>query len=165
MKLYPNAYFDSASDISIDFLKQNNLKGLILDVDNTLIDFYKKIPEKIIDWVDVMKENNIKLYILSNSNKKDKVEGVSKRLNIDYINFAKKPFKSGFLKAQEKLELSASQIGVVGDQIFTDVIGANNCKMFPILVKPIAKKDIFITMLKRPIENIIIKQYLKKNEK
>lgn len=160
MLLYPKAYFDSVKDISIEFLQQNNLKGLILDVDNTLIDYYRKMPDGIVEWVDKLKKENIQLYILSNTNKKDKVENVSNKLNIKYINFAKKPFKSGFLKVKQKMNLENKNIGVVGDQIMTDIIGANRCKMFSILVKPIDKKDIGITMIKRPLEKIIINKYL-----
>lgn len=99
---------------------------------------------------------------MSNSNKKDKIETVAKKLEIEYINFAKKPLKSGFIKAMNKMKLKPENIGVVGDQIFTDVLGANRCKMFPILVKPIDKKDISITMIKRPLEDLIIESYLKK---
>lgn len=62
------------------------------------------------------------------------------------------------------MNLTNEAIAVVGDQIFTDVIGANRAKMFPILVKPINEKDIWITKFKRPIENKIIQRYLKKNK-
>ena len=75
-----------------------------------------------------------------------------------------KPFKSGFNRVKEILKLSSENIAVVGDQIFTDVIGANRCKMFAILVKPIDEKDIWVTKIKRPIEDKIIKKYLKKEE-
>lgn len=81
-----------------------------------------------------------------------------------YFYFGKKPLKCGFNKARKKLELKSENIAAVGDQIMTDIIGANRCKMFSILVKPIKEKDIFITKLKRPIENFIIKSYLKKVE-
>lgn len=62
------------------------------------------------------------------------------------------------------MELPSEQIAVVGDQIFTDVIGANRAKMFSILVKPINEKDIWVTKIKRPIENRIIQKYLKQKE-
>ena len=61
--------------------------------------------------------------------------------------------------------LKAENIAAIGDQIMTDVVGSNRCKMFSILVKPIKEKDIFITRLKRPLENWIIKSYLKKQER
>ncbi len=115
------------------------------------------------EWCNNLKGQGIKFYILSNTNKKQKVEKVSKELDVPFIMFAKKPFKSGFMKVQKELEIDNKQIAVVGDQIFTDVIGANNVNMFSILTKPIDKRDILVTKIKRPIENLIIKKYLKKN--
>ena len=79
--------------------------------------------------------------------------------------FAKKPLKTGFKKIQEKLQEKPENIAVVGDQIFTDIVGGNRCKMFTILVEPIAEKDIWITMIERPIENAIKKKYHENLEK
>ena len=98
---------------------------------------------------------------MSNSNKEEKVKTVSEKLNIPYIFFAQKPLKMGFNKAKKMMRLQASEIAVVGDQIFTDVLGANRSKMTSILVEPIQEKDIFITVLKRPIENWIKNNYKK----
>ena len=161
MLLYPKAHFKNVREITIEFLKKNEIKALILDVDNTLIDYDRKLEDSTIKWAEELKKQGIKLYILSNTNKKDKVQEVAKKLKIEYEYFAKKPFKTGFKKVQTKLQEEAKNIGVVGDQIFTDIIGGNRCKMFTILVEPIAEKDIWITMLKRPIENAIKKQYIK----
>ncbi len=161
--LYPKLYLNSVKEITIDILKQNKIEGLILDVDNTLIDYQKNMPEGIKSWVQTLKQKGIKLCILSNTNDKIKVQKVAEELKIPYIYFAKKPFKKGFKKAKEKLELETKKIAVVGDQILTDVLGANRSNMFSILVKPIAQKDIWITKLKRPIEQRIIRKYQKKN--
>ena len=136
-----------------------------MDVDNTLIDYYKNLIEGAEDWCENLKSEGIKCIILSNSNKKEKVETVAKKLGIKYIMFAKKPLKSGFKRALEKLEMKPEQVAVVGDQIFTDVIGAKRMKMFSILVKQVGEKDIFITKVKRPIENAIIKKYLREKGK
>ena len=166
MILYPNILLERVDKITIDFLKKNNLKALILDVDNTLIDYYQNLSEEIIDWSKQMRKNGIKLYILSNTNKKQKVEKVSKKMgDLPYKMFAKKPSKKGFLKIQEELNLKPEEIAVVGDQIFTDVIGGNRSKMYTILVEPIDKKDIIITAIKRPIEEIIKNKYKKKVNK
>ena len=161
--LYPKEYFNSVKDISIDLLNKYNIKGLILDVDNTLINLDRKMPEGISEWAKNIKENGIKICILSNSNKIDKVGAVAKILNVPYIFFGKKPLKSGFLRAKDILKLDNENIAVVGDQIFTDIIGANRYNMFSILVKPIEEKDYLITRLKRPIERLIINKY-KKNK-
>ncbi len=162
--LYPNEYLDSVKDISLDLLKKNNIKGLILDVDNTLINLDKKMPAGVSDWAKSLKNNGIKICILSNSNKIEKVNSVAKILDVPYIFFGKKPLKSGFLRAKEILKLDNKNIAVVGDQIFTDIIGANRCNMFSILVKPIEEKDYLIVKIKRPIENFIINRY-NKNKK
>ena len=159
--IYPKEYLNSVKDISIELLNKNNIKGLILDVDNTLISLDKKMPAGIVEWVKNVKANGIKICILSNSNKIEKVEAVAKLIKSPYIFFGKKPLKSGFLRAQNILKIKAENIAVVGDQIFTDVIGANRCNMFSILVKPIEEKDYLITKIKRPLEKMIIKKYQK----
>ncbi len=157
--LYPKEYFNSVKDISLELLNKYNIKGLILDVDNTLINLERKMPEGVSDWAKNLKDNGIKICLLSNSNKVDKVGAVARILNVPYIFFGKKPLKSGFLRAKELLKLNNENIAVVGDQIFTDVIGANRCNMFSILVKPLEEKDYLITRMKRPIEKLIIKNY------
>lgn len=162
MKIYPKKYFEKVTDITYEFLKENNIQGLILDVDNTLLDFDLNIIDGLKPWYDGMKENGIKCMILSNSNKTQKVKMVANLMKIPFVKFATKPLKRGFKIAQKILEIPNENIAVVGDQIFTDVIGANRSKMFSILVKPIAEKDLLITRFKRPIENLVIKNYLKK---
>ncbi len=122
MILYPDTYITNVKDITIELLNKNNIKGLLLDVDNTLIDFNLKILEGSKDWINTLKENDFRLCILSNTNKIEKVKMVAKELNIPYINFAKKPFKKGFKKGAELLKLQPNQIAVVGDQIMTDVL-------------------------------------------
>lgn len=164
MILYPKEYFNNVREISIDFLRKNEIKALILDVDNTLIDYDKNLAEETIRWAENLKEEGIKLYILSNSNKKEKVKTVAEKLKVEYEYFGKKPLKMGFKKVQKKLQEKPENIGVVGDQIFTDVVGGNRCKMFTILVEPIAEKDIWITLIKRPIENAIKNKYKKTKE-
>lgn len=164
MILYPKEYFNNVREISLEFLRKNEIKALILDVDNTLIDYDKNLAEETIRWAENLKEEGIKLYILSNSNKKEKVKTVAEKLKVEYEYFGKKPLKIGFKKVQKKLQEKPENIGVVGDQIFTDVLGGNRCKMFTILVEPIAEKDIWITLIKRPIENAIKNKYKKTKE-
>lgn len=165
MILYPKKYLKNIKEITTEFLNENNIKGLILDIDNTLIDFDKNLLDGVKNWCENHKKNGIKMCILSNTNKVEKVEKVAKSLDLPYIYFAKKPFKKGFIKAKNLLGLNEKNIGVVGDQIFTDVIGANISNMFAILTKPIDKRDILPTKIKRPLENIVIKAYLRKQNK
>ena len=165
MIFYPNGYFKKVSEISLEYLKQNNIKGLILDVDNTLIDYYRNMSEETVEWANNLTQNEIKMCILSNSEKQEKVKAVAEKLGLEYSYFGMKPFKKGFKKAQKMLGLECKEIAAVGDQIFTDVIGSNRMKMHSILVEPIEEKDIWLTQIKRPFENYIKKKYLKTKEK
>ncbi len=159
--MYPNAYFSSVKDITIEFLLKNKIKALILDVDNTLIDYNKNLSQDIVKWAKDLLEQEIKMHILTNTNKEEKVKEVATKLGIPYNLFAKKPFKAGFLKIQNTLNLKSENIAVVGDQIFTDVIGGNRCNMFTILVDQVDKRDYWYTAWKRPFENIIKKKLVK----
>lgn len=122
MILYPDIYLKNVKEITIELLNEHNIKGLLIDVDNTLIDFDLKILEGAKEWIDNLKKNQIKLCILSNTNKIEKVKMVAKELDIPYINFAKKPLKKGFKQGMKLLNLQEKQIAVVGDQIMTDVL-------------------------------------------
>ena len=159
MILYPNDFFNNVREIKIEYLNKHNIKALILDVDNTLINYYKEMEKGTKEWCQDLKNKGIKMYILSNSNKRDKVEKIAKDLQVPFRYFAKKPLKSGFKKAQKELGLKSEEIAVIGDQLLTDIIGANRCRMYSILVNPIKEKDIWITRLKRPIEKMIMKYY------
>ena len=130
-----------------------------------IINYEKRLPEKVAKWARELKGQGIKLYILSNTNQEEKVKRVANALEIPYEYFAKKPLKSGFLKVQKSLNEKPENIGVVGDQIFTDIIGGNRCKMFTILVDPIEPIDYWYTAWKRPIENKIKIRYKNKRTK
>lgn len=165
-KIYPNLYVKKIEDITIEVLIKNKIKLLILDVDNTLIDYYKNMSEEVINWAKEMKGQGIKLYILSNTNDKKKVEEVAKKIDAQYKHFGMKPLKRGFKYIEKQTNIKSENIAVVGDQIFTDVLGGNRCKMFTILVDPIDKqKDYWYTAWKRPIENRIKKKFETKEEK
>lgn len=164
MHFYPNIYIEKITDITMVLVKKYHIKGFILDVDNTLIDYNKQMLEGVEKWCNDLKKETISFCIVSNSNKKEKVKKVAKKLDIPYVFFATKPFKRGFKKAKRILGLQDKQIAVVGDQLFTDVLGANRCNMISILTKPIDEKDLFITVIKRPIERYILKKYESKQK-
>lgn len=100
MFFYPREYLENVTKISLDFLEKNNIKGLILDIDNTLINFDKEILDGAKEWCDRNRQNGIKMCILSNTNKVEKVEKVANKLELPYIYFAKKPFKKRIYKSK-----------------------------------------------------------------
>ena len=108
-----------------------------------------------------MIDAGIILYIVSNSNKKNKVKKIADILHIPFIYFATKPLKRGLKKAAKDMNLDYENIGVVGDQIFTDVLGANRLKMYSILVEPISDKDLFVTWFNRKLAYVVKKRIKK----
>lgn len=166
MLFYPKFYYKNVQSINLDELYKLGIRGIILDVDNTLIDYQRVMPSGIKEWVNDAKKRNFKVCILSNSNKKDKISKVAGDLKLEYLMSAKKPVKSGYIKALDLLNLSAEKCVAVGDQIFTDVIGANRMKINSIYVEPINTKEFWYTKWKRPIEAWILKRYkLAQNER
>ena len=159
MLLTPNMQVRKITDITIEMLKENNIKGMILDVDNTLIDLDRVPLEGIKEWVDNMKNEGIKFCIASNSLKKDKIEKVAKMLDIPYVHFSAKPTKIGLKKAKQILEIENSKnIAEVGDQLFTDVLGTNRMKMFSILTEPLCEEKVKINNLKRKLEKRVLRR-------
>lgn len=159
---FPDRYINRITDINSKFFKKENIKGVIIDIDNTVIDVKKKLIDGLIEWKDELKENDIKLVILSNSPDRIKIAKIADLLNVSYFIFGRKPSSVGFIKAKKHLNLSVDNIAVIGDQIFTDVLGANRVGMLSILVNPLQEKlDYFVTKWRRPIEENVLAKYLK----
>lgn len=157
-KLLPVLRYRGVQYIEFDKLEKYNVKAILLDVDNTLIDYTKKLPEAISKWVYEAKGRGFKLCILSNSNKEEKIRNVAEALELDYIMCARKPMKSGYKKAIKLVNVPPENIAMVGDQLFTDVLGANILNMVSIYVDPINKKEYWYTSWKRPIESLFLKK-------
>ena len=152
---YPDIRIKNVLEITSDFIEKNHIEGLILDIDNTLMDYDGNILEGISDWINSLKKINVKICLLTNTKTKKKAEKISKLLNdLPFVYFAKKPLKSGFKKAKKILK-QEKNIAVVGDQIMTDVLGANRMEMLSILVSPLGKNEILPTKINRKIEKIL----------
>ena len=162
MLLYPKFYYKNVQSIDLNMLYDIGIRGIILDVDNTLIDYKEVMPDRIKEWVTEAKNKDFRICILSNSNNKEKVSKVAEILNLEYIMSATKPLKRGFKKAIKLLNLKPEECVAIGDQVFTDVIGANKMKIQSLYVEPISKKDFWYTTWKRPIEALILNIYKKK---
>ena len=129
--------FRKTADISPRFLKKHGIKGLILDVDNTLTTHDNPVPaEGIREWLDDMRKNGIKLIIVSN-NHPERVRPFADPLGLDYVSDSGKPLKRGYRAAMKKMRLTASETAAVGDQLFTDVWGANFSRIRMLYVEPI----------------------------
>lgn len=163
--LYPNKIYNKIEDIKIEELVKEGIKAIVLDVDNTLIDKSNVLSSQKEEWIHKAKNAGIQVCILSNTLKKEKVELISKKLDIPYFIFATKPLKRGFKKCMKLFNIEPRQICAIGDQIFTDVLGGNRVGMYTIYVYPISDEDCSITTsIKRPLEKAVINKYLKRKE-
>lgn len=154
--LKPKARFEKITDIDANFFKENNIEAVILDVDNTLMDLDRKPLENIEKWIETLKEQDIKMCIASNSIKKDKVGKMARKLDVPFIYFSTKPLKRGLKKAIKILNKEPENIAEIGDQLFTDVWGANRLHLFSILTKPISKEKTKLGEIKRKIEKLYL---------
>ena len=141
--------FRRVNDITPEFLFKNNIKGLLLDLDNTLTTHDNPVPGKgVEEWLKEMKSFGIKLIIVSN-NHPERVKPFADMLGLNFISEGKKPLSSGFNRAQVKLGIPFSQLAVVGDQIFTDMLGANLKNIRGLFVFPIEHEKTRFFKLKR----------------
>ena len=161
--LRPKVYVDSICNIDLKKLKKvKNIKGIIVDLDNTLIAWGKKeIDNRINDWIKDAKRLKLKLCIVSN-NRSKRVAELAGIFKIPYYSNSIKPFNAPFIKAIEILDTKNTETIVIGDQIFTDIWGGNRLKLFTILVTPMVKRDSIGTFLHRNFERIIISFWLKR---
>ena len=159
---FPDRYVNRITDLDSDFFTKEDIKGVIIDVDNTVIDVKKNLIDGLVEWRDELKAKGIDVVILSNTIDKIKVSKIADLLDVDYFTFGRKPNTGGFMKAKRHLELDVENIAVIGDQIFTDVLGANRAGMLSVLVNPLHEhNDYFITKWKRPLEEKVLTKYLK----
>jgi hypothetical protein len=160
-KYFPDLVAKSVQDIDLEKLKSINIKGLLVDIDNTLITYsMKEVDEKAINWIKKVNSSELKICLVSNARRK-RIERIRKKLNIPAVFSARKPSKKAFLKAIDILEIKAQETAVVGDQIFTDIKGGNRLGMYTILVVPISKKEFFLIKFKRILEIYVLSKHKK----
>ncbi len=156
---YADVYLDSILDVTPDFLKERNLKGLILDIDNTLIGHNVPMPDdKVMAHLRLLEKEGIKLCVVSN-NRYERVKNFSEKIGVKFfVHDALKPKARGYDLASKEMGLDKKEIGAVGDQIFTDVWGAKRAGCFAILTKPLHKGgEGFLIAVKRILEKPFLK--------
>lgn len=162
-KFIPDIYAQSIYRINYDKLKKNGIKLVVFDLDNTIAPVDVKVSSKeTFDLMLKIKEIGLKPIIMSNS-KKERVEPFRNHLEIDSCYFSLKPLKKNYKKIMRVYNLKNEEIACVGDQILTDILGANKMGMTSILVNPISKKDGKFTIINRKIEKIIMNNLEKKD--
>lgn len=162
---FPDLIVDRVQNIDLDTLIKKRIKGLILDIDNTLVPHHmKEADENAVKWIEKVKNAGFKVCIVSNASRK-RVIKFNENLKLFAIHRANKPGLAAFRKALRLMDVEAKEAVMIGDQVFTDVYGGNRMKMLTILVKPIHHKEVFYIKLKRLPEKLILSMYDRRQKK
>ncbi|QKQ29405.1 YqeG family HAD IIIA-type phosphatase [Staphylococcus hominis] len=158
----PSDYVQSVFQIDIEKLANSGFKGIITDLDNTLVGWDVKTPTKEIqEWFKKANDLGLTITIVSNNSEK-RVSGFSKDLDVDFIFKARKPMGRAFKKAIQHMNIKPEETVVIGDQMLTDVLGGNNNGLYTIMVVPVKKTDGFLTRLNRIIERRLLNHFKRK---
>ena len=161
--LYPNDYIDSVYDVDFEKLYNEGYRGVIFDTDNTLVPHNAPADERSKAFFRELSNLGFHTLLLSN-NKEERVKPFADAVGSKYIHKAGKPSKKGYLKAMEVMGTTPETTLFIGDQIFTDVWGANRCGIETILTKPIDPREEIQIVLKRRLEWFVLKSYRKKRK-
>lgn len=153
----PHIKLDGITDITVSMLKKRDIKALLLDVDNTMSTHHGTVlTDGLLEWLEEMKQNGIKTMVLSNSKKK-RIEPFAKRIDQPFISLSCKPLPFGYLRGIKRLGVKRKNTAIVGDQIFTDVIGGNTVGVKTILLTPIKPEDGWSFKVRRRLEKKLFK--------
>ncbi len=155
----PDFRFKTFDEASVEFLLSKGIKGLVLDIDNTLEPYENSHPGvRVTEWLSALRDNGISCAFVSN-NGSERVSLFNKDLRLPAYPKAKKPLKKNILRAMRDMNTDKSNTAMMGDQIFTDVLAARFAGIRAILVSPIKDKTDFLTRFKRWLEKPILKKY------
>ena len=160
-RFYPDNEADSAYEIDYEGLFKKGYRGIIFDIDNTLVPHGAPADDKAVALFEELHNIGYQTLLLSN-NKEPRVKMFNDAVHVHYIYKAGKPGRAGYRKAMEQMGTNEKNTLFVGDQLFTDVWGARNTGIFSILVEPIDKKEEIQIVLKRYLEKIVLFFYRRK---
>ena len=162
-KFYPREYYTST--YAIDFKKYYKMgyRAVLFDIDNTLVEHDAPADERAIALMKKLKAIGFDICLISN-NDEERVKSFNDAVDCTYVYKAGKPLARGYREAMEKFGTTPENTMFVGDQLFTDIWGANNAGVRSVLVQPIAKHEEIQIVLKRIPERFILHMYLKKHK-
>lgn len=162
-KFYPKEYLDSSYVIDYEKLYKDGVRGLIYDIDNTLVEHGKPATERAVELFERLRNIGFDTCLISN-NKEPRVKPFADAVGSKYVYDAHKPSRKNYIKAMELMGTDTGNTYFIGDQIFTDVYGANRTGIPSILVKPIHPKEEIQIVLKRKLEKIVLFCYKRRKK-
>jgi len=163
-RIRPDFMLNSLSEIPLDFLKRRGITAIIIDLDNTLTNWNcTHITEDVDEWLQMLEKQGFKLCIVSN-NGQQRIQHTLKKYKLPYIPNALKPRKKAFLQAMELLNTFPHNTAVIGDQLFTDILGGKRLGLTTILVTPRSKNEFIGTKIMRKLERVILSRFYEKKQ-
>ena len=163
-KFFPDVYMESTYKIDFQKLYEKGYRGIIFDIDNTLVPHGEPADKRAIALFEKLKKIGFKCCLLSN-NQYERVSSFNEKVQVQFIENAHKPSRKNYQKAMELMETSIKDTVFVGDQLFTDVWGANLTGLYSVLVKPMNPKEEIQIVLKRYLEKVVLFFYLREQKK
>ncbi len=156
--LRPQFIFDNITNVTLEFLNDQSIKGLLVDVDNTLTTAHASgiLKEGVAQWLEQLKANGIKIIILSNA-KKERIKPFAEKIGLDFQALSLKPLPFKYFKAIKRLKLKREQTAIIGDQLFTDILGGNLAGIKTILVTDITPENKISFKIRRNLEKKILR--------
>lgn len=152
-RLRPGMRVKCVSDIAVTDLREQGYRALLLDLDNTLLPWQSSdLPESSKQWVQGAKQLGMKLCIVSNTHHPKRLNAIADELGVESVARALKPRVGGFRRAAELLGCELRDSVVVGDQLFTDILGGNIAGAYTILVNPMHPREFIGTKITRVLE-------------
>ena len=155
--LRPSLRRESCVLVTPDELRRLGIKGLIVDIDNTLVEWnVRELARETEEWLSSLRESGIKCCLVSNSLHDARTAEFARAAGLPLIARAGKPRRRSFIKALEILGTAPCETAVIGDQIFTDILGGNRLGLFTILIEPRSPREFFGTRIVRILERLVL---------
>ncbi len=156
MLMVPDEYVTDVTQIEPKDLEHRGIDAVICDVDNTLVPYgSEEIPSDTLSWFGSLREQGLKIALVSNALSR-RVTRVACMLDVPAVPQANKPRRGGYRRALDMLQAEPERTAVIGDQLFTDVIGGNRLGMYTVLVVPLTGNDFVGTRIVRFVERLVL---------
>jgi len=160
--LAPRQYIRSALDVDLEDLKARGVRGLIVDLDNTIVPRYESQPSsELKGWLDTVKSEGFGVVVVSN-NWTSRVREIAEELDVRLIRGARKPLAASFKNGMRLLGTAPVETAVIGDQLFTDVLGGNRLGLHTVLVVPMSEREMVHTRVLRRLEYRVLNALAKR---
>src|SRR5437016_13076350 len=153
------------TEIGVEELAAAGIDTVLLDLDNTLVGWQRRdVPADVLAWLEELRAAGMKLCLVSNTHFGRRLRALSEELGIPYVRRAWKPRKRGFLNAIKELGSEPSKTVMIGDQMFTDVLGGNRAGVYTIMVKPMARREFLGTKVSRVAEYFFLAWFRRRGD-